>query len=168
MECRRGSVEKQVRLGRDYILLEESLAHMRDVGDSYVVAATLVILGSRVITQADGQRARALLEEGLRLADELGNKRQIVHALMAFAELAAQGQGGEAERAARLTGAAQALISVIGADQMNWGHLANTRIAGLRAQLGEARFAAAWATGRAMTMEQAIAYALGEGTGVET
>jgi hypothetical protein len=32
--------------------------------------------------------------------------------------------------------------------------------AAIRAQLGEAEVAAAWAEGRAMTMEQAVAYAL--------
>jgi hypothetical protein len=33
-------------------------------------------------------------------------------------------------------------------------------VAPLRAALGEEAFAAAWAAGRAMTLEQAIAYAL--------
>jgi hypothetical protein len=32
-----------------------------------------------------------------------------------------------------------------------------------RAALGEAAFAAAWALGRAISLEQAVAYALGEG-----
>ena len=36
-------------------------------------------------------------------------------------------------------------------------------VATVRAALGEAAFAAAWAQGRAMTMEQAIAEALGGG-----
>jgi hypothetical protein len=34
--------------------------------------------------------------------------------------------------------------------------------AAARERLGDAAFAAAWAEGRAMTLEQAIAYALGE------
>jgi len=34
------------------------------------------------------------------------------------------------------------------------------KIAAARAQLGEATFEAAWAGGRAMTLEQAVAYAL--------
>jgi hypothetical protein len=35
-------------------------------------------------------------------------------------------------------------------------------VAVARAQLGETAFAAAWAEGRAMTLEQAVAYALEE------
>jgi hypothetical protein len=35
-------------------------------------------------------------------------------------------------------------------------------LAALRAQVGEERFAAAWAEGRALTMDQAIEYALGK------
>jgi hypothetical protein len=157
-----GSGDTQDNRSRACELLEESLAHIRHVGDVHIIAATLVLLGSVVGKQGDGRRARVLLEEALRLADEIGNKQQIVQALMAFAELAAQGRGAEAERAARLTGAAQALISVIGSDQMNWGHQAASRFVGLRAQLGDARFAAAWAEGQVMTLEQAIAYALSD------
>ncbi len=157
-----GSGDTQDNRSRACELLEESLAHIRHVGDVHIIAATLVLLGSVVGKQGDGRRARVLLEEALRLADEIGNKQQIVHALMGFAELAAQGRGAEAERAARLTGAAQALISVIGSDQMNWGHQAASRFVGLRAQLGDARFAAAWAEGQVMTLEHAVAYALSD------
>jgi len=157
-----GSGDTQDNRSRACELLEESLAHIRHVGDVYVIASTLVLLGSVVGKQGDGRRARVLLEEALRLADEIGNKQQIVHALMGFAELAAQGRGAEAERAARLTGAAQAVISVIGSDQMNWGHQAASRLAGLRAQLGDARFAAAWAEGQVMMLEHAVAYALSD------
>ncbi len=160
-----GSGDTQDNRSRACELLEESLAHIRHVGDVHIIAATLVLLGSVVGKQGDGRRARVLLEEALRLADEIGNKQQIVHALMGFAELAAQGRGAEVERAARLTGATQALISVIGSDQMNWGHQAASRFVGLRAQLGDARFAAAWAEGQVMTLEQAVAYALDENAG---
>ena len=38
-------------------------------------------------------------------------------------------------------------------------------IAALRAALGEAAFTVAWAEGRAMTLEQAIEYALADQTG---
>jgi tetratricopeptide (TPR) repeat protein len=155
-----GSGDAQDNRSRVGDLLEESLVHLRHVGDLYVMPATLELLGSVVGEQGDIRRARVLLEEALRLADELGNKGEIIHALMAFAELAAQGQGAETERAARLTGAAQALIGVMGSDQINWGHQADSRLAGLRAQLDDTRFAAAWAEGQAMTLEQAIAYAL--------
>ena len=51
---------------------------------------------------------------------------------------------------------------------MNWGKNvrlkpAKISIAAARAQLDDATFAAAWAAGRALSLEQAIDYALGEG-----
>jgi hypothetical protein len=65
------------------------------------------------------------------------------------------------ERAARLLGAEAALRTVLGYQtwptiRADYEHI----VAGVRAQLGEEALAAAWAEGRAMTMEQAIVYAL--------
>jgi hypothetical protein len=68
---------------------------------------------------------------------------------------------GQPERAARLLGAAQALIentdAVIGpAERIE----VERDLSAVRTQVGEATFTSAWAEGRAMTLEQAIAYAL--------
>jgi non-specific serine/threonine protein kinase len=65
------------------------------------------------------------------------------------------------ERAARLFGAANHLRDALGlrskpADQECYDHHATTT----RAGLGEAAFAAAWAEGRAMTLDQVIDYVL--------
>jgi hypothetical protein len=71
------------------------------------------------------------------------------------------GQPTTAQRAARLFGAAEGLFEATGgglaaADQAEYDrYLALTRD-----QVEESALAAAWAEGRAMTMEQAIAYAL--------
>ena len=84
---------------------------------------------------------------------------------MQFAGMvAAQGQQrAELERAARLFGAAEALEdSMIARPEFaifDNGAL-QAPIAMLRTRLGDDAFAAAWAEGRAMTLEQAIAYAL--------
>jgi hypothetical protein len=68
---------------------------------------------------------------------------------------------GQPERAARLLGAAEALLAVSGAcidrvDQAEYERIA----AAARAQLEDQAWAAAWAGGQAMPLEQAICYAL--------
>jgi hypothetical protein len=67
----------------------------------------------------------------------------------------------EAEKAVRLFGAAAALRASIGsvidpADQASYEKNRHS----LRTELGQKRFAAAWNEGRALTLEQAVAYAL--------
>jgi non-specific serine/threonine protein kinase len=83
------------------------------------------------------------------------------YCLLGLAALAAQ-EGGP-ERAARLWGAAAALREAHG---LHLPALLRARSEGYaaaaRAQVGEAAFAAAWAAGRAMTLEQAVADALEE------
>jgi predicted neutral ceramidase superfamily lipid hydrolase len=74
--------------------------------------------------------------------------------------MTARGQG-QPKRAAWLFGAAEALRETSGAsippvDRADYDRI----LAAVRAQLDEQTFAAAWAEGRAMTLEQAIAYAL--------
>jgi hypothetical protein len=65
------------------------------------------------------------------------------------------------QRAARLFGAAAALREAIGAPLPPVEHAAYDRsVAALRAALPEAAFAAAWAEGRRMTVDQAIDTAL--------
>jgi hypothetical protein len=68
---------------------------------------------------------------------------------------------GEAERACRLLGAAEALHEVFGfvidPDQRV---ILDPAVARVRAHLGEEAFVTAWATGQAMPLEQTIAYAL--------
>ena len=70
---------------------------------------------------------------------------------------------GQTERAARLFGAAEAWREVAGTPLSPVQRAGYEReVAAVRAQLDAARFAAAWAQGRAMSLEQAIAYAVSE------
>jgi hypothetical protein len=82
-----------------------------------------------------------------------------------MAELAvAQGQN---EQAARLLGSAEVLRDAIALPLQPPDRAEHDRIvAAARAQLDKSTFAAAWAEGRSMTLEQAIAYAL-EGSEVD-
>jgi hypothetical protein len=91
--------------------------------------------------------------------EEVGDKEVISYTLEVFAALIAV--EGEPERAARLYGAAEALREVIGAPlPPNERPRYEREVAAARAQLDEERFRAAWAEGRAMSMEEAISYAL--------
>jgi len=82
---------------------------------------------------------------------------------MAAAVLAGPvGAKGQPERAARLLGASEALHDALGlGPTISDQHEINGYVAAVRAQLDEAVFEAAWAEGRAMSLEEAIAYALG-------
>jgi hypothetical protein len=70
---------------------------------------------------------------------------------------------GQRDRAARLFGAAELLRETLGyhaSDQADH----DKYVASARAGVAETAFAAAWAEGRAMTLEQAIEYALAADT----
>ena len=118
-------------------------------------------LGSVAYYQGDYASARGYHEESLTIRREIGDRQGIAKSLEAFAGLAADQENPE--RAARLWGAAEALREEIGSPLAPNDREAYEReVAQARQVLGEAAFAAAWEEGRAMTMEQAVEYALGE------
>jgi class 3 adenylate cyclase len=87
------------------------------------------------------------------------------HALLHTIVSSHGGHVFKAERAARLWGAAERLQQVIGCKPAPTARATYERaLAQARAQLGEAAFAAAWAFGRALTLEQAITAALDSAT----
>ncbi len=141
--------------------LEQSLAIGREVGDKGSIAITLNNLALVMVNQGDHSAAHAFLEESLAIKRELGDTRGITASLEEFARVAAA--QGQIERAARMYGAAEGLREQIGArtpvsDRAHY----DRSVAEVRAAIGEERFAAAWAQGRATTLEQAIAYILEE------
>src|SRR5205807_9482260 len=99
--------------------------------------------------------ARALLDESLALFRELGHKLEIARDVEGLAAVAvAQAQ---CERAARLFGAAEGLREAMGAPLPPADRAEHDRsVAAVRAALVEEAFAAAWAAGRAMPLEEAI------------
>ena len=144
-------------------LLEESLALYREVGRQEGVAINLHGLALAALERCDYDVADALSREGLRLARELGYKTYMAYCLEAMAAAAVGRE--DWDRAARLAGAAQGLREVIDAPlPPNERARFEPFLAALRATLGENAFAIAWAEGRAMSWEQAVAYALGQAT----
>jgi predicted ATPase/class 3 adenylate cyclase len=118
-------------------------------------------LGRLAQKQGDAERAAALYREGLARYREKRRKPELAKGMEALGSLAvAQGQP---ERAARLFGAADALREAAGAPMppVERGDY-QREVAAVLAALGKDTFATAWAAGRAMTLEQAIASALHE------
>src|SRR5262249_39811276 len=139
---------------------EESLRSSRERGNKVNIAVALNNLGKIARDQGDTQAAWALHRESLTIRRELGDKGGYPWSLEAFARLAAP---EDPERAARWWGAAEALRESLG-----WPLPPNEREeydryrSAARKALGEEPFAVAWAEGRAMTPEQAVADALQE------
>ncbi len=140
-------------------LFDECLVLTRESGDTWATASALLYKGHLAGLQRDYERADALYRDSLRLYREIRATWGITLPLWGLAGIA--GDLGQAERAARLLGAEQALCESIGAVPTPSDESAYERgLAAARAALGEAAFAAAVAEGRTMTLEQAVAYAL--------
>ncbi|HSH83355.1 MAG TPA: adenylate/guanylate cyclase domain-containing protein [Herpetosiphonaceae bacterium] len=149
-------------------MLEESLALLRQLGDTTAtIVYILESLGIVLLERGDHQRPCALLEEALHLAQQHRDKPQVMWALEGLAWLAtpmgaAQGRRVVgAERAARLFAAADAVRDSSGLQIAPTERSVQERhLAIAQAQLDEAAWQTASTEGRAMTLEQAIAYAL--------
>jgi predicted ATPase/class 3 adenylate cyclase/Tfp pilus assembly protein PilF len=140
---------------RAIMFLEESLALYRYLGMKEGLAIVLTNLGRAVLHQNDVTRASVLYEESLILCHDLGNTRGAAESLEGLAQVAeAQGQH---ERTARLCAAADALRDAIGAPILPADRADHERtMAAVRHHLGETAFAALWAEGRALKLEQVI------------
>jgi tetratricopeptide (TPR) repeat protein len=142
------------------VLLGEAIALDIQWGFGPDVAFPLAQLGWAVLERGEPERAHALLAEALRTFLGVGNKLQATACLEGLAAVASAQR--DFERAARLLGAAEAARQAIGAplrpvDQPR--HEALRALA--RTALGEHGCAVSWAAGRAMSLDDASAYALG-------
>jgi hypothetical protein len=122
-------------------------------------AEALENLGALALQRADHARAHELLVESLVLYRELGEKWNIAMTLARLATLAVR--QGEPERAALLCGAAEALREAIGSNLATVVQSAlEEDLPALRGALGDG-VQAAWARGRDLALDEAIALALG-------
>ncbi|MBI3659152.1 tetratricopeptide repeat protein [Candidatus Acetothermia bacterium] len=150
---------------RDYAMAqsfyEHSLLIRRELGDKRGIALSLHNLGVVARKQSKHKSAQSLLKQGLVIRREIGDKYNSIISLENLAQLACTQK--QTEWAVQLFGAAEALREALGsplsaADRAEYDLV----IASLHTTLGDETFAKAWAEGRAMTLDQAIAYALGE------
>ncbi|HEY7035949.1 MAG TPA: tetratricopeptide repeat protein [Thermomicrobiales bacterium] len=144
---------------RAAVLLEEALAIARAAGNRHSAAFSLSNLARVANALGDDDRATALQEEGLALWRSLGNRDGLAHCLENLA-LIAMAQGHPV-RAIRLFGAAETLRSQIGAPGRLIDRDTHARLLhDARDALGESSFTLAREEGRAMTVDDAIGYAL--------
>jgi tetratricopeptide (TPR) repeat protein len=141
--------------------LEEAMAYWRREGNltKYGIAWSLHKQGRIAQYRSDVNAAEACFAESLALWKALGNGRRMTECLEGLAATA--GAQGRAERACRLFGAAAALREAGGwvLDPVYRADHAH-HVAAVRGALAEEAFAAAWAEGRGMSLERAVALAL--------
>jgi non-specific serine/threonine protein kinase len=144
------------------LLLDQALVIRRELGDRWGIASTLTNLGMVAHEEGNYPSSRALLTESLAMRRDLFDRSGMAESLEALAGLAFA--SGLPEPGARLCGHAARLRDEIGsADMPSERARYDRRIASARASFGnDAAFDLAWQEGRAMTLEQAIEYALQE------
>jgi len=126
-----------------------------------MVAYALNSLAHVVYLQGDAHEAQRYYRESLVVSQEIGEKRVIAYSLEGFAKVAAR--YGNAAQAAHLLGAAEVLRQAIGAPlSATERSELDQDVTVTRERLDAGNFAVAWKEGRAMTMEQAVEYALKE------
>jgi predicted ATPase/DNA-binding SARP family transcriptional activator/DNA-binding CsgD family transcriptional regulator len=144
---------------RSTALLEESLALFREVGDDLDIAICLTNLALAALLEGDHERVTGLVVEGLGLIQKAGDKQRVADCLERMAGVA--GARGQAPRAARLWGAAQALREEMGVPlPVDERKVLEPYLAAARSQLEKGSWEAALIEGRAMTAERAVEYAL--------
>jgi len=151
-------------LGRAAKLTEEGVGLLRELGVGADTAVGLCNLGWMALSQNDLNKATVYYEESLRLAWDTGMEPVVLTTLEGYACVA--GAQGEAQRAARLWGAAQTIQETkdIPRDAY-WLTEADSRISVVRSNLGEEVWEEAWRKGRVITLDEAVSYALEEATG---
>jgi predicted ATPase/class 3 adenylate cyclase len=151
-------------------LFEEVLQISRQLGIQHEIAWVLELLGNVSLQQHECKQAAAHFQESLALWAELHETHDIARCLAALAHVAEA--EGRMERAARLLGATAVVLEASGknfddTELTGVGRIPITtqsdyerHVAAVRAALSAEAFAAAWATGRTLSLEQAIAEAL--------
>jgi predicted ATPase/class 3 adenylate cyclase len=143
-------------------LYRESLALFREQNARIEIALCLYNLAYVAHKQSRAVQAKALLAESLALCRDIG----ITYGIAARLNLAAMlcttedAMPSRLERAARLFGAAAALYATVGVRLGAWQAELDREVAAVHTALGDGAFAAAWAAGQALSLEQAIAMAL--------
>ena len=141
-------------------LLTESLTLYSDMGDRQRIARTLIALARLEAQQGNLVAARALYEESLNLPG-MGHTLNMIAGIEGLASVNAASSPTSpafASRAAQLWGAAEAMRETVGAplppvERASYLRALDTA----RAALGQEALARAWAKGRGMSPEQALA-----------
>lgn len=149
-------VQGQYQLARSYY--EECEVLLRDTGDTGDMARFVHTLGYIAQHEGDYARAEAQFRKSLTMFRQLGNRRGMAECMAGLAGLRAR--QGEAAWGAVMLSAAESVLKATGgawwpADRVEVE--ANQEI--IRSALSEMELATAQQKGRAMTLEQALAFA---------
>jgi tetratricopeptide (TPR) repeat protein len=138
----------------------EALEVARSLGDLRSEHFAVHFLADCALIRGDCAVAERGYQHALALAVELGDRSETAVEIQGVA-MSAAGQS-QAERALRLAGAAAAEFDALGIDLSGirfWSELLARYIGRVRAEFGADE---AWEAGRALSLEQAVAYALQE------
>jgi predicted ATPase/DNA-binding CsgD family transcriptional regulator len=136
--------------------LEEALSLARPRHDKWLTSLVTGALG-RMLAPEDPVQALMLLEESLALSHDIGHRWLTARHLEDLADVLASSD--RAELSATLLGASEALREAFGFARSS--SLQAAVGAAARERLGPVAFEAAWTKGRAMTLDEAVALALG-------
>jgi predicted ATPase/DNA-binding CsgD family transcriptional regulator len=137
-------------------LAEKSVVLYQEMGHRHGTANSLALLGKVLALEGDYAAAQTPFEESLAISCELSEQWVAAVCLVELAEVVAAQR--QLAWAAQLWGAAEALRDAFGVPIPLVQRTDYERsVSAARVHLGERAFAAAWAQGRPMTPEQALA-----------
>jgi tetratricopeptide (TPR) repeat protein len=143
---------------------EECLEVCQQTGETRRISYTYTNLAFLAQHAGDAERAVQLARQGLQLARNRHDRKEMMDAIIAIAGSLSVGSAphqDQLQRAARLLGAAEADRERMGSFLQPSDTPEYQRILGeVREHLDDWSFEAAWAEGRRLTQEQGIAYAL--------
>jgi predicted ATPase/DNA-binding XRE family transcriptional regulator len=157
-------------------LVTEALGRARELGHPIGIPLSLVVLGQIALDRGEVEQAASLIGQSLEYLCDIAERWGSTGRLKGLAAVAAApwgipacleglgavaGARGETERAVRLFGATAVLREMVGyarepVDQPGFERW----VAPIRTTLGEEAFAAAWAEGESMTLDDAVSEAL--------
>jgi predicted ATPase len=143
------------------ISIEKVLPELHALGILYGAFRAYLALGHALRAQGDLSGARKAYYEALCLQQQMHYTQPTDEGLDGLANIAAT--EGDPMRAARLFGAAQAIRVAVG--WLAWSYLKDAYdrdMAQARSQLSDMSWQVAWDAGNAMSLDEAVAYALAE------
>jgi tetratricopeptide (TPR) repeat protein len=142
-------------------IYEEAVAILREIGDKNFLAYSVRRLGLLAWRKKDYRKAIALCKESLSLNRELGDPRGVLASVSAFADIAVV--QGKFERGATLISAVETQLAAMGMRLLPVDKLESERnLVLLLSKLDEKTLNKFWAKGKAMALDDAIAFALQE------
>ncbi len=140
-------------------LYEEVVMILREPGDINLLAYSVRRLAQLLWHEGDYEKAIALCKESLNLNQQVGDPRGVIACLAGFGAIAVAQD--KYPHAAQLMAAVETHLASVGIRLVYMDRMEYERnLARLRAKLEERALAKFWAKGRALTLEQAIEYAL--------